>query len=331
MITLLSLLAAPALAGDRDGDGLDDARDPCPDHAVGQEAEQVPPDVALPEHVCPDGSAWRRVGVDEAAPAVGSPKVVDVPTVAAPSMAPPAVPSSHPPRLFSGQGTPWTVGAGNGAVGLGRPLTVGVGDVTDVTVNTTLVVALLAPSVQVKRTLHDDGERAFAVVGEASVPTWGFRQLQTGFLQPILADQTVPMAGVLGLTGLAGWRREDLVVSAGLRLRAGVPFEDGTVTEQDAAWLDPALAPISEGWSLQPLARVDWLPSPSWQVSAQGRVEIVGGLELQGKLGALRSVGDHVALGLGVNGAIARETWGWSVPAALLQQVYPTADVQARW
>ena len=334
MITLLSLLAAPAFAGDRDGDGLDDARDPCPDHAAGHEAEQVPPDVALPEHVCPDGTAWRRVGVDEAAQSGGSTMEAHAPVVAAPvapAVTPGAGPSSHRPRLFSGQGTPWTIGAGNGAVGLGRPLTVGVGEVTDVTIGTTLVVALLAPSVQVKRTLHDDGARAFALTGEASVPTWGFRQLQTGFLQPILADQTVPMAGVLGLTGLAGWRREDLVVSAGLRLRAGVPLEDGTVTEQDAAWLDPALAPLSEGWSLQPLARVDWLPSPSWQLSAQGRVEVAGGLELQGKFGALRSVGDHVALGLGVNGAVARETWGWSVPAALLQQVYPTADVQARW
>jgi hypothetical protein len=235
------------------------------------------------------------------------------------------------PPLFSGQGTPWTVGAGNGAVGIARPLTLGVGERTDVTVNTTLGVALLAPTASVKRTLAQGNAHALAVAVEAGVPTFAWRQFQTGFLQPIRSDQVVPLAAVVGATGLAGWRNESLVVSAGLRVRAGIPLEDGDVTAQDLVWLDPALAPISEGWSLQPTVRVDWLPTPRWQLTAQGRAEVAGGPELQGKLDALWAASSHVALGVGVNGAIAREGFGWSVPAMVPLAVTPTVDVQARW
>jgi hypothetical protein len=235
------------------------------------------------------------------------------------------------PPLFSGQGTPWTVGAGNGAVGIARPLTLGVGERTDVTVNTTLGVALLAPTASVKRTLAQGNAHALAVAVEAGVPTFAWRQFQTGFLQPIRSDQVVPLAAVVGATGLAGWRNESVVVSAGLRVRAGIPLEDGDVTAQDLVWLDPALAPISEGWSLQPTVRVDWLPTPRWQLTAQGRAEVAGGPELQGKLDALWTASSHVALGVGVNGAIAREGFGWSVPAMVPLAVTPTVDVQARW
>ena len=91
-LTLLSL--APAIAGDRDGDGLDDSRDPCPDHARGTEAQALPPDVALPEHRCPDGTEWRRVGVEDAQVVASE----DTPAAAEP--APAAMSAPHPAFLI---------------------------------------------------------------------------------------------------------------------------------------------------------------------------------------------------------------------------------------
>ena len=103
------------------------------------------------------------------------------------------------------------------------------------------------------------------------------------------------------------------------------------MTAQDLVWLDPAMAPITEGWSLQPYFRADWLPKPRWQLSAQGRVEVAGGPELQAKVFALRALGPHLAAGVGASGAIAYETYGWNLPAAVPLQLLPTVDVQARW
>ncbi len=349
LLALVSLARAGEGIPDRDGDGLPDTSYPCPLHVAGKEATYLPPGTALPEGVCPDGTPFQRVGVMTEPPAAvastleagtegGSPPPsVTTPPVSttstetattAPSPAPVVAPTN---TLFSGQGTPWTIGAGNGAVGLFRPLTVGLGARGDLTVGTTAVVGLLAPHVAYKRLASEEGHVAMGWEVEAGVPTYGWRQFQTGFLQPIRSDQEVPLAVVVGASPMIGWRDESRVFAAGMRLRVGVPFEEGDVTAQDLVWLDPALAPITEGCSLQAWGRADWLPTPGWQLTAQGRVELAGGPELQGKLFALRGIGNHVAAGLGVAGAIARETYGWTVPVVVPLQVTPTLDVQGRW
>jgi hypothetical protein len=233
--------------------------------------------------------------------------------------------------LFTGQFTPWTIGAKDGAVGLFRPLSLGIGETADVTVGTSLVVGLIAPHVEFKQRLLGGNDRALAITAELGYPTVGLQQFQTGFLQPIRADQTVPQALVPGVGAIVGKRSDHLVMSAGLRVRVGVPFTEGDVTSQDLVWLDPAIAPITEGWSLQPFARVDWLPTRGWQLSAQGRVEFAGGPELSGRVFVLRALGAHLAVGAGASGAIARESYGWNLPAAVPLQLVPTADVQARW
>jgi hypothetical protein len=233
---------------------------------------------------------------------------------------------------FTGAGTPWTVGAGNGAVGLFRPLTVGLGADDEVTVGTTLGVGLLAPRVEWKHALaaRPAGVDGLAVTAELGVPTWGMRQFQTGFLQPIRADQTVPVAVVAGGSVIGGWRAGDHAVSAGLRARVGLAGE-GDVTAQDLVWLDPAIAPVTEGWSLQPWVRADWVPAPAWHLGAQVRAEVAGGVEVQARVAAERALGSHVVVGLGAAGALAREPWGWNVPLVVPLQLLPTFDVQARW
>lgn len=248
---------------------------------------------------------------------------------AAPAAARP-LPDDAPP-LFSGAGTPWTIGPRNGAVGLFRPLTLGLGDATDLTVQTTAVVGLLAPRVEAKRTLWADGPFAAAAAVEAGLPTLGLRRFQEGFVQPIASDQEVPWAPVLGATGLFGWRDGPLTASVGLRARTAIGAGSGTLTQQDLVWLDPAIAPLTEGWSLQPLVRVDWAPNRRWLLTASGRAEFAAGPELSGRLFALRACGPHLAAGFGVSGALARETWGWTWPAVIPLNALPTFDVQGRW
>ena len=149
LLALVSLARAGEGIPDRDGDGLPDASDPCPLHTAGKEATYLPPGTALPEGVCPDGTPFRRVGVMTEGPAAVASTLKDgtkagvgptedsgpcptagpdVPAAVASSTPPPAPdvaggPSPSTPvaptnTLFSGQGTPWTIGAGNGAVGL---------------------------------------------------------------------------------------------------------------------------------------------------------------------------------------------------------------------
>jgi hypothetical protein len=252
------------------------------------------------------------------APAPAAPAVTTATLAAAASNSP----------LFSGVNTPWTIGRGNGAVGLFRPLTIGLGDRAEI--GTAGLVSLIAPRVEGKYTVWTGEHAALAVTGEVGVPTLGLRQVQTGFVQLIAGDQTVPWAAVAGVGVLGGWRNESLVVSGGARVRVGVPFEEHDLESQDLVWFDPLIAPIAEGWSLQPLVRVDWVPGPYWDISAQARAELVAGPELSGRLFALRGLGDHVAIGVGIAGASAREPYGWS-PATLGVSVMPELDVQARW
>lgn len=251
------------------------------------------------------------------------------PAAPAPALTtPPVAASFSGSPLFSGVNTPWTIGRGNGAVGLFRPLTIGLGDRAEI--GTAGLVSLIAPRVEGKYTVWTGPHAALAVTGEVGVPTLGLRQVQTGFVQLIAGDQTVPWAAVAGVGILGGWRNESLVVSGGARVRVGVPFEEHDLESQDLVWFDPLIAPIAEGWSLQPTVRVDWVPGPYWDFSAQARAEVVAGPELSGRLFALRGLGDHVAIGVGVAGATAREPYGWS-PATLGLSVMPELDVQARW
>jgi hypothetical protein len=249
---------------------------------------------------------------------------------AAPAAAARPLPPDAPP-LFSGAGTPWSIGPRHGAVGLFRPLTLGLGDTTDLTLQTTAVVGLLAPRVEAKRTLWADGPFAAAAAVEAALPTAGLRRFQEGFVQPIASDQTIPWAPIVGATGLVGWRDGPLTAAFGLRVRTAIGAGAGTLTQQDLVWLDPAIAPLTEGWSLQPQVRLDYAPNPRWLLTAAGRAELAAGPELSGRLFALRALRPHLAAGFGLSGALARESWGWTWPAVLPVNALPTFDLQGRW
>lgn len=239
--------------------------------------------------------------------------------------------------LFSGQNTPWTIGARNGAIGLGRPLTWGYGDRTDVTIDGRWF--LVAPQAEVKRTVWEkDGWAVGAMVG-AGVPTFGLRQLQTGFLQLVAGDQTIPWVIVPTATVLGGRRYDDLVVSARVQARFGIPVTEGDLQFQDLAWFDPLIAPIVNGWALEIGARADWLPNDKWVLTADARVELSGGPDLAGKLFALRSLGNYVAVGAGVAGAWEKYSYGYPdwddatvpQPPVPFVNVVPLVDVQTRW
>ena len=246
---------------------------------------------------------------------------------------------SHP--LFSGMNTPYTIGARNGAVGLFRPATVGLGDDWEVQVNGLAV--FLGPQVDVKHTVFagDDGV-AFAVGGELALPRPLAGMLQTGPIQVIAGDQQVRWTAVPGVSAFVGWRADRWVVSGRARLRGGVPLQGQTgrdLTFQDISWVDPWLAPQAAGFSAQVLGRVDWLPKPGWAVSAQGRVELVGGPDFSGRLLALGAWGDHLAGGFGWAGALSRHSDGYPdlnpetpkmAPVIWLDGI-PVFDIQGRW
>lgn len=239
--------------------------------------------------------------------------------------------------LHSGVQTPWTIGAGNGAFGLFRPLSVGLGDKTEVGSNG--LGTFLAPEVYAKRTVWENESCALAVTGSVGYPGFGLGMLQTGFLQLIAGDQEIPATGVVGVGALAGWRNDHWVVSARVRTRFGIPFEEGTMRFQDHAWFDPYIAPVASGWSVQPGVRVDWLPTEGWVLSGDGRVELSGGPDFGGKLFALRALGSHVAVGAGIAGAYEKYGYGYPdwdpetrAPApAIFKDVTPLLDVQGRW
>ena len=232
--------------------------------------------------------------------------------------------------LFSGVGTPWTIGARNGAIGLFRPFAFGLGEKTEL--ESSGRWSLLAPHLGVKRTLlTTDGGFAFSATFEVGVPTFGLRLLQTSFLQPINAEQEIPWAVVPGLDLMGGWRNDHLVLSVGVRARFGIPFGENELTPQDLAWLDPMIAPLSYGWSLQPHLRVDWLPTPAWVLTAAGKVEIAGGPDFEGKLFVLRGIGDYLAAGVGVAGAMDKYRDGYPDKPVAFLNVVPLFDVQTRW
>jgi len=231
--------------------------------------------------------------------------------------------------LATGAGTPWTLGEGNAVVGMFRPLSVGLGPVTEA--STTGLVSFLAPRVEVKRTLLTSPSLGVAGSVELSFPTYGLRQLQTGFLQLVGGDQHVPVAFVPGVGAWGGWRNEDWCVGLGLVTRVGVKVGDSDLRLQDLVWIDTMITPLTEGWSLQPRLRVDWSPFERWLFTAAGRAEVAAGPFLIGRLFALRSLADHVAIGAGAAGALANYSDGWQLKPRLFTEFAPEFDLQVRW
>lgn len=237
--------------------------------------------------------------------------------------------------LYAGLDSPWTVGTRNGAIGLGRPLTFGLGPEREITFAGRYMV--VAPRVAGKWTLWRAGPWAVAVEGGVGCPTWGLRLLQGRLLAP---GQVIPWTIVPSATLLAGHRAGDWAFSVRAEERAGIPLtDDGTLTFSGLSWLDPTLAPVVNGWALELGARADWTPDPRWVVSADVHVELSGGPDLRGQLFALRAVGAYAAVGLGVTGAWDtpaanvpdRAELGLAVLPSPLQHVLPVLDVQTRW
>ncbi len=243
--------------------------------------------------------------------------------------------------LFSGTNTPWTIGEKNGAFGLFRPVTIGIDDRTEISANG--LAFFLAPTVEFKRELWDhDSGFSLAAGGELGVPTFAFKMLQTGFLQPIGADQTVAWTLVPGASVYGGWRNDQVAVSMRIHFRGGIPLTsrgDKPLEFQDVPWLDPLLAPLVTGWSLAPTIRLDWTPNAGWVITGQGRIEFSGGPDLGGKIFVLRAIGNHVAVGLGVAMAWEKFREGFhdwddrtpAPPPVVPLDMMPLLDVQGRW
>ncbi|MDP6931750.1 MAG: hypothetical protein QGG40_02495 [Myxococcota bacterium] len=230
--------------------------------------------------------------------------------------------------LYSGTGSPWTIGDQAWSVGVFRPLTVGLDERTEV--STTGLVSLVSPRLVAKRRVWSSTRWALAMQAGLGVPTAGLRLLQ-GSVVSSDPDQQVPWALVAGAGPVLGWRHDRMVVSLGVYGRVGVPLGEGELDPTDMAWLDPMLAPLVEGWSLTPRIGVDWLPSERWVLSLDSRLQWGGGPDWNTRLFALRQLGIHTALGAGLG--LARETfttgprdeWIW------LQDVVPLVDFQVRY
>jgi len=243
--------------------------------------------------------------------------------------------------LFSGSQTPWTIGKKNGAFGLFRAVTIGIDDKTEISANG--LAFFLAPTPEFKREVweHSSGFMLSAG-GELGFPTPALRMLQTGFLQPIGADQTVPWTLVPGASFYIGWRNEQVAISSRLHFRAGIPLTDRgdkPLEFQDVPWLDPWISPLVNGWSLSHGIRIDWTPNPGWVITGQGRIEYSGGPDLAGRVFVLRAIGNHVAVGLGFAMAWEKFRYGFhdwneetpASPPVIPLDGMPLFDVQGRW
>ena len=161
-------------------------------------------------------------------------------------------------KIRTGDGTGFVVGKGHGAVGVFRPLTIGVGEKTEI--GTTGLISLVAPRVLIKQQLTGSDDLALAAFGSLGVPTGGIAVMRTAGI--LTTDPTVktPLA-VTASAGLAGGLRLDaLDIGLSVEGRFGVHGGAWNLTEPGMWFLDPMMAPLTAGPQVKPRLVVEVAP-----------------------------------------------------------------------
>lgn len=184
------------------------------------------------------------------------------------------------------------------------------------------VTSLVSPELMVKQTLIEQDGFALAVSAGAGFPTPGLR-LAHGMWFP--GDVEIPPA-LIGAAGLSvAYSARTVTLAAALHGRFAF-LGGGSLGVMDHVWLDPYMAPLTEGWSLGTRMRFSWLPaSGGWELIADGVAQWPAGPDLDGRLLVYRGLGEHWAAGLGLAGALESQTHGMGVRAV------PVLDLKGRF
>lgn len=227
-------------------------------------------------------------------------------------------------ELRNGAGSPFPIGKGRGAVGLFSPLVIGLGEKTDLT--TSGWETLVAPRADIKHLVMEKGDLGLAVIGGLGVPTPGLLLIQGTVLssdpEQVVTFATVFKAGVVG-----GVQKGDFTVSLGVDGRAALKLSSWSLESPGWFWLDPMLAPLTEGPVVRPRLVVDWFPVPHrFGVTMDTWVQLGGvGPDWDTRVFGQVGLGKVVSLGAGWGLAVEQFEWGGDTQALIL------GDVRFRW
>ena len=169
------------------------------------------------------------------------------------------------------------------------------------------VSSLVSPELMLTQQVFEEGSFAVAVSGGLGFPTPGLRLAQ-GLWFPGNVDIPPAVVGAAGISAAVSSRT--FTVAGAVHGRSAL-IGGGRLAVLDHAWLDPYLAPLTEGWSLGTRLRLSWLPvSGGWEFIADGIAQWPAGPDLQGRLLVYRGLTEHWAIGMGVAAALESHTYG---------------------
>lgn len=150
-----------------------------------------------------------------------------------------------------------TVAPGEGSVGLFSPLVLGLDRQMDLTVANSILLG--APHVRLTRGLTNNDAIDVALTSSLGVPTVGLMAIQGTVLSTDPTQSVGPaITGSLGALVDVGTR--PLRGHFGVEGRMGVHGADWGLTSPGWFWLDPMLAPLTEGPILDVRLGLDWWP-----------------------------------------------------------------------
>ena len=231
--------------------------------------------------------------------------------------------------LRTGSHTPFVIGSGHAAAGVFRPITLGVGERTDLRAKNG-ILTLFSPHIQVKQQLTEGDGIGFAVRGGLGIPMGGLFLLNgAGFTS---SDPTVKtgVAFTADAALLTGYRSDVFDIGLSVEGRFGVRGSSWTLQDPGMFLLDPALAPLIHGPQLRPRLIVEVFPQfgerPLLGFTADWMTQIgSGGPDSSLRMLASYAISRRVVLAAGE--VIATETR----PDGNKTFASPIADLQLRW
>lgn len=230
-------------------------------------------------------------------------------------------------RIRTGDGTGFVVGKGHGAVGVFRPLSLGVADRTEI--GTTGLISLIAPRVMVKQQLTDADDLAVAVTGSLGFPAGGIWAMRTAGI--LTTDPTVktpfPVTASAGVAG--GLRLDALDLGLSVEGRFGVHPSGWTLDEPGMWFLDPMMAPLTAGPQIKPRLVVELAPTLGDREKLGLRVDSwmmigAGGPDATLRLMAFWAISPRVLLAAG-------DAMAWEKREGRPFYAVPIGDLQFRW